>query len=122
VSALLKWVLIVIFVLYIALAFWSSGTGQPDPDPHAPIDVLPMTFAHKDHIKQNCVVCHHNYNDDTGNGLCIDCHLRDPEVSHIVEEQFHDLCMSCHAEKHLEGEKGGPLRRCVDCHVEDHLP
>jgi len=80
---------------------------------------LPMTFAHQDHAEQQCVECHHNYIDDTGQGLCMICHQTDPRVSHLMRDQFHDLCMGCHQENREKGEKAGPLRRCVACHVGD---
>ena len=32
----------------------------------SPTPILPMTFAHADHPTENCIDCHHNYNDDTG--------------------------------------------------------
>jgi hypothetical protein len=122
VTGRLKLVLAAMIGLYGLLVLFSSDVFH-DLENEPPVTgVLPMTFAHKDHIEQNCILCHHNYNDDTGTGMCIDCHLRDPEVSHLLEEQFHGLCMTCHAEKYMEGEKGGPLRRCIDCHEEDHLP
>ena len=35
--------------------------------------ILPMNFAHLDHANENCVLCHHNYVDDTGGGLCMNC-------------------------------------------------
>ena len=83
---------------------------------------LPLKFAHIDHAKEKCVACHHNYQDDTGLGLCLDCHYRDPELSYLMEPQFHTLCRGCHEEKRLEGDDSGPLRICSDCHQEDFLP
>ena len=40
----------------------------------SPAPILPMTFAHADHPTENCIDCHHNYNDDTGGGPCMNCH------------------------------------------------
>ena len=84
--------------------------------------MLPLTFAHVDHTEVSCVACHHDFADDTGPGLCLDCHKRDPTVAHLIEEQFHDLCRGCHAELAAEGEAAGPLRACNACHVPDLLP
>lgn len=84
--------------------------------------LLPLTFAHADHLEVTCVACHHNFLDDTGQGLCFDCHKTDRSVSHLIETQFHDLCRGCHVEKQLAGEDGGPLRACLDCHVADDAP
>ena len=43
--------------------------------------LLPLTFAHLDHREVNCITCHHNFTDDTGQGLCIDCHSTDPKCA-----------------------------------------
>ena len=58
--------------------------------------LLPVSFAHRDHNNFNCVACHHNFADDTGIGLCFDCHKTEPTVAHLIEDQFHDLCRGCH--------------------------
>ena len=83
---------------------------------------LPLTFAHADHAKQQCVACHHNYQDDTGQGLCLDCHRSEPEIAFKMRTQFHNLCMGCHTEKWGEGEDSGPLRSCKACHTVDSQP
>ena len=83
---------------------------------------LPMTFAHADHAKQQCIACHHNYQDGTGQGLCLDCHRTDQEIAFKMRDQFHALCMGCHIEKRAAGESGGPLRSCKDCHTADQRP
>ena len=84
--------------------------------------ILPMNFAHIDHVSENCVACHHNYADDTGGGLCMNCHVTDQTVWPLFENQFHDLCRGCHAEKAAEGIDGGPPRKCMACHLGDDLP
>jgi hypothetical protein len=89
--------------------------GSPEP-------ILPMSFAHLDHVQENCVVCHHNYADDTGGGLCMNCHVTDPQVWPLLEQQYHDLCRSCHEDKAAEGIDGGPPRECMACHLGDDLP
>ncbi len=81
-----------------------------------------MTFAHIDHATVNCIDCHHNYIDATGGGLCMNCHMTNADVWPLLENQFHDLCRSCHAEKAALGEDGGPPRRCIACHLGDELP
>jgi predicted CXXCH cytochrome family protein len=84
---------------------------------------LPMTFAHADHQSDSCVTCHHNFADSVGfGGECIHCHQTDPTVSHLVEEQFHDLCRGCHVERRAAGETSGPLRQCRLCHTRDEAP
>ncbi len=101
----------------MATDMWKTQQpGYPD------MTILPMTFAHSDHAKQACIDCHHNYSDNTGSGPCLVCHQTEPEIAVNLEQQFHALCMGCHEEKQLAGEKYGPLRRCLDCHQEDVLP
>jgi len=84
--------------------------------------LLPLNFAHADHVDQQCVECHHNFIDDTGGGLCLDCHKTDPEVSSLIEEQFHDLCRNCHIEQQVLAEAHGPTRECIACHIRDDRP
>jgi predicted CXXCH cytochrome family protein len=88
----------------------------------APKKILPMSFAHLDHVPVNCVDCHHNYVDDSGGGLCMTCHVTDQAVWPLLENQFHDLCRGCHEEKAALGEAGGPPRECMACHLGDDLP
>lgn len=85
-------------------------------------DLLPLTFAHLDHRSVNCVACHHNFIDDSGQGLCFDCHKTDPTVNALIEEHFHALCRDCHVEKQALGEDGGPTRQCIHCHTADEAP
>ena len=99
--------------------FWWSDAQQAMV---AAAESLPVNFAHKDHQKQNCVACHHNFVDATGGGLCFDCHERSTDVAHLMETQFHDLCRNCHMEKAAMGEEHGPTRECRDCHVPDPFP
>ena len=88
----------------------------------SPEPILPMSFAHADHSTENCILCHHNYNDDTGGGPCMNCHTTEQRVWPLFERQFHDLCRSCHADKAAEGNDGGPPRHCIECHRGDDLP
>ncbi len=84
--------------------------------------ILPMTFAHFDHAQVGCLTCHHNYLDDTGNTQCMTCHLSEPTVSDLFEEQFHTLCRDCHAQLAADGQPSGPTRQCVACHLGDDRP
>ncbi len=84
--------------------------------------ILPMSFAHVNHAKENCIDCHHNYVDGTGGGLCMNCHVTDESIVPLLEEQYHDLCRGCHADKAAEGSDGGPPRECMACHLGDDLP
>lgn len=84
--------------------------------------LLPVAFSHAVHGGENCLTCHHNFADQTGSGLCLECHRDHAEVSALREEQFHGLCRNCHAERQKAGESHGPLRECGACHAEDVEP
>ncbi len=99
-----------------------NNPANPQHVPHPNGALLAVSFAHADHTDQNCVYCHHNYVDDTGSGMCFDCHKSDPEVAPVIETQFHDLCRGCHMEQLAKAEHHGPTRACISCHTRDHLP
>lgn len=100
----------------VAIGAWY----RPTVVAQAPL--LPMTFGHTDHRSVDCTTCHHNFVDNSGAGICIDCHHQTPELKLVIEEQFHTLCRDCHAELAISGEPSGPLRSCKGCHVEDDAP
>lgn len=110
-------VLIMIFGSPIATEKPVRGYYYESPEP-----ILPMSFAHEDHVAENCILCHHNYNDDTGGGPCMNCHTTNQDIWPLFEKQFHDLCRGCHENKAAMGEAGGPPRRCIECHRGDDLP
>jgi hypothetical protein len=92
---------------------------------HAQIDrapMLPVNFAHLDHQEVNCIDCHHNFVDTTGDGLCFDCHKRDPDIAPAMEQMFHDLCRGCHTQRQHDDQDAGPQRACFSCHEGDQLP
>jgi hypothetical protein len=96
---------------------WSYRPSMIDSRP-----LLPMTFAHADHRDVNCVLCHHNFTDDTGSGLCIDCHKTNVDIRAEIEPMFHTMCRDCHVSKHADGEDAGPVRQCKHCHTTDEEP
>ena len=108
--------------VFLAAEMIKSKPQNPQVVPHPAGNMLAVNFAHADHIEQNCVVCHHNFVDDTGIGMCFDCHKTDPEVAPLIEEQFHDLCRNCHLEEQAASGEHGPTRQCIDCHVRDDKP
>ena len=114
IAALIAWLLI----------FGSPFVGKPELGHYygSPELILPMTFAHTDHVTVSCVDCHHNYVDDTGIEPCMYCHVTDAEVAGLLEEQFHTLCRGCHEDLAGDGTAGGPPRQCIACHVVDQLP
>ena len=97
----------------IGLIVWGTGIRQ---DMIIASPLLPVDFIHADHIDAGCIECHHNFNDDTGQGTCFNCHKTDPEVAADIQSMFHDFCRGCHLEKAVAGEDGGPVRVCGQCH------
>lgn len=117
----MKWLLLALF----ALGGVVVALGPPGPRPertrsfNAAVPVLPMTFSHADHGDQQCATCHHNLVDRISGLTCISCHVSDPKVSHLFENQFHTLCRSCHLKERAARNASGPTRRCIDCHLPD---
>lgn len=109
-------------LLLISITAAGYGFQQWQMSLRADRPLLPLTFAHLDHRTVSCVACHHNFIDDTGQGLCFDCHKTDPAVNALIEDQFHTLCRDCHLERQSLGEDGGPARQCIDCHTADDAP
>ena len=104
--------LIAIAATLAAVCHWRQSTLDTKP-------LLGLTFAHADHRDVNCISCHHNFADATGQGFCIDCHKTNPKVRLQIEPMFHTLCRDCHVARHADGKDAGPVRRCVDCHTTD---
>lgn len=122
----MKFVLLAIVVAAGLIVIYGSPIAKEKPVRdfyyESPEPILPMSFAHEDHIAENCIVCHHNYNDNTGGGPCMNCHTTNQDVWPLFEKQYHDLCRTCHEEKAALGEAGGPPRHCIECHRGDDLP
>jgi predicted CXXCH cytochrome family protein len=87
--------------------------------PAAAREALPLTFAHADHRSVNCIDCHHNFADTTGQGPCLACHRSTPALAAALEVEFHDLCRGCHVRTRRAGNDAGPVRRCSECHAPD---
>ena len=115
----MTWRLAGVLGLILTLFTWVL-LQRPAAVAQAPL--LPMNFAHLDHTEHNCILCHHNYIDDTGRETCIACHKERPEVASLIETQFHTLCRDCHVSLQRRSEASGPIRACVSCHTGDDLP
>lgn len=122
----MKWALSVVaaVVVWVFLAGSPLATQQPQRGIYyaSPEPILPMSFAHRDHTLVSCVECHHNYNDDTGHKPCMNCHVTDPELWQVFEQQFHDLCRGCHETERADGHSSGPPRQCIACHMRESVP
>ncbi len=114
-------ILFFLFASIALLVYLSSDHHRATADIHHQ-PRLAMTFDHQTHGKQQCIACHHNFVDKSGQGLCLECHVATKGLRLEFEEQFHNLCRGCHEEKQAEGEKHGPIRQCLACHTEDTLP
>jgi hypothetical protein len=84
--------------------------------------LLPRRFAHADHGEINCVKRRHDFADDTGEGLCVDCHKTNAKVAAEIELIFHTFCRSCHVDERAHGHDAGSVWRCSDCLVADEAP
>lgn len=120
-TATVRWLVAAIVILSGAVTLL-LGFPALQTRLRADAPMLPVTFAHATHTTVNCITCHHNFVDSSGQGLCLDCHQHHPDVRALRETQFHTLCRDCHLEKHTLGEDGGPVRACVDCHTADEAP
>lgn len=113
-------------LLLLWILFYGSPLAVPKPEAAhyygSLSPILPMTFAHEDHITVGCIDCHHNYVDDTGGETCMTCHVTNLDVGPLLEEQFHALCRGCHEDLAAGGDAGGPPRQCIACHTVDDLP
>jgi predicted CXXCH cytochrome family protein len=106
------------FAIVIATAFVAVTASQQ----HQRGDQLPVAFAHADHRTINCIECHHDFADRSGNGGCLECHKQRAELDALIETQFHDLCRGCHVAERARGQPAGPARACLDCHFQENDP
>lgn len=117
----MKPLLALVFLAGLALvAFGLPGRGPLRAAvPGTPVAVLPMRFAHNDHFGVSCATCHHEFVDGTVGPPCLACHVTDLGVRPLLQDQFHQLCMSCHEEKSAAVIASGPVRHCTGCHQTD---
>lgn len=108
--------------LVMLLSNKAKDPGNPQVVEHLAGQMLAVNFAHADHTQQRCLACHHNFADDTGIGLCFDCHKSDPDIAADIEPHFHNLCRDCHQQEQLQGRDHGPVRSCIACHTSDDRP
>ena len=79
---------------------------------------LVLDFPHDKHRAVNCIQCHHNFTDRSGDDSCISCHRSGrADIRVGVEAGFHDFCLGCHRDPpaYLTGQ--GPVTGCNTCHA-----
>lgn len=79
---------------------------------------LVLDFPHDKHRAVNCILCHHNFVDHTGEESCISCH-RSGRAQILVgaEARFHDFCLGCHRNPPARLVGHGPISGCNTCHA-----
>ena len=120
----MRLVLLIIVVIAVStmVSFFLMPLVEEDRYYGSDEPILPISFAHGDHSSVTCTTCHHDFVDNTGPGVCMNCHVTNKEVSHLLEEQVHGLCMGCHVELSAQHEKSGPVRQCTACHTLEDEP
>ncbi|MBI4696345.1 MAG: cytochrome c3 family protein [Gammaproteobacteria bacterium] len=78
-----------------------------------------IALDHHDHAAYECVLCHHNFVDETGKSTCYFCHKADRGLALTIEQDFHTLCRDCHVRVAADGRPSGPTRRCASCHLKE---
>jgi predicted CXXCH cytochrome family protein len=79
---------------------------------------LVLGFPHDKHRQVNCIVCHHNFADRSGEGSCISCHRSEHSGVRVgAEARFHDFCLGCHRDPAAYLTGHGPVTGCDTCHT-----
>jgi predicted CXXCH cytochrome family protein len=110
---------IVLASLLALLALLRHGTALAMREPFLRrSERLALDFPHDKHRAVNCIQCHHDYVDRSGEGSCVSCHRGTGAAIRVgVEARFHDFCLGCHRDPppHLSGH--GPVTGCDTCHT-----
>ena len=78
----------------------------------------PLDFPHDKHRAVNCILCHHNFRDETGADSCISCHRSTRTAIRVsAEARFHEFCLGCHRDPPAPLKRHGPTTGCDSCHV-----
>jgi predicted CXXCH cytochrome family protein len=79
---------------------------------------LVVVFPHDQHRSVNCIQCHHNFTDRSGEDSCISCHRsRRAAIRVSAEARFHDFCLGCHRDPPVYLSGHGPVTGCNTCHA-----
>jgi predicted CXXCH cytochrome family protein len=108
----------VLLALSVLLALMHAGSTLKLREPLVPRGVsLALDFPHEKHRSVNCIQCHHNFVDRSGQGSCIACHRsRSAGIQVGSEARFHDFCLGCHRDPPLHLMDHGPTTGCEVCH------
>ena len=110
---------IVLGSLVALLALLRGGTALALREPllHRG-EPLVLGFPHDKHRAVNCIACHHNFTDGSGQGSCIACHRSGGAAIQVgVEARFHDFCLGCHRDPPAYLTGHGPVTGCDSCHA-----
>jgi predicted CXXCH cytochrome family protein len=109
---------IVVGSMVALIAVMRSGSTLALREPFLPrSERLPLNFPHDKHRAVNCVLCHHNFADQTGSDSCVSCHRsRRAEIRVGAEARFHDFCLGCHRDPPAYLTGHGPVTGCKTCH------
>lgn len=78
---------------------------------------LPLDFPHDKHRALNCIQCHHDYVDRSGEESCVSCHRSGRTAVRVgAEARFHDFCLGCHRDPPAYLTSHGPVTGCDTCH------
>ena len=93
---------------------WIRGWREPVLPRTQP---LPFDFDHAKHASVNCLTCHHNFNDRTGQDSCVHCHRTTrADLKAGAEATFHEFCLGCHRAPPENLPHHGPVSGCSTCH------
>ncbi len=109
---------IILAALAALLALMRSGTALALREPFLRrSEPLVLGFPHDKHRAVNCILCHHNFVDRTGQDSCIGCHRSHRAAIRIgAEARFHDFCLACHRDPPVYLSGHGPVTGCETCH------
>jgi predicted CXXCH cytochrome family protein len=115
---------IVLVALGALVALMRAGTTLALREPFLRrAERLPLDFPHDKHRAVNCILCHHNFADQTGADSCVSCHRSErAELRAGAEARFHDFCLGCHRDPPAYLTWHGPVTGCETCHAPARLP
>jgi predicted CXXCH cytochrome family protein len=112
-------VAIVLGSLVVLLALMRGGMALAMREPILRrSEPLVLGFPHDKHRQVNCIECHHNFADGSGEDSCVSCHRSGRAAIRVgAEARFHDFCLGCHRDPHGYLTDHGPVTGCSICHA-----